>query len=114
MVCPNNFGCTGRAACNTVCASALDCNAGSFCDPVGLTACCSPFKAGDTLYVDSVNGSDTLPCCGAQASSCQSLTHAMTLIVSSAASGVTLQASNGNGSFDWVAPRNGPFISGWA
>src|SRR4029077_2159938 len=52
LTCPNLFGCSGTTACNTRCTTSADCFASSFCDRAGKTACCAPYKAGATIYID--------------------------------------------------------------
>jgi hypothetical protein len=114
--CPNNFGCSGTATCNTACATNFDCNvAASYCDTAGASACCTKFKKGDTIYVDGVNGSDDNVCCGSTAATaCLTLTHAMALVSASATSGVILQVSNGDGSSGWNPKGEAyPIHLGW-
>jgi hypothetical protein len=111
--CPKNFGCSGGRDCNTACATDADCAVTGFCDPVGATACCTRFSKGDTIYIDGVSGDDTAPCCGAQATPCQTITHAMTMVGSSATSGVILNVSNSDGTTSWTSKETYPIHLGW-
>jgi hypothetical protein len=53
------------------------------------------------LYVDGASGNDATSCCGAQATPCRTITHALDLIWNANGRGVVVHAFNSDGSQAW-------------
>ena len=113
---PGTTDCTpficGANACLASCTDDSSCGTGDFCDVADAT-CCDAL--GLTVAVDSVNGSDSTPCCGgAKTGACQTIGHAMKLIDSAQAQNITIVATVKGAGGDW-APKGEayPIVLGW-
>jgi hypothetical protein len=120
VACPKNLACnSGGTACLASCTVNTNCagTAVNFCDTLN-GGCCAAIVSGTGLSVDSLKGNDTTLCCGyGTAGACQTLTHAMQLVVATngltAGTTVTLNATVDGGGGTWSSNETYPVALGW-
>ncbi len=110
------YACSGTS-CLSSCTDNTACAPGNLCDTTSSTCCSGPGDNG-TLNVDSVLGDDSVTCCGTGSNTpCQTLTHAMALIGLAKATGVTINATVGGSTENYLAWQPPgevyPIVLGW-